>query len=183
MALRRPLSPVAEANRRIPFDTAMSWAAKAVGTRSRGVKGTCPLCGSDGGLRVYPDHGYCFSERRPISVVTLLAEVWDMEREDAARKALADYGYAPVTLAHLWEHAQREPAVARAELAEALAIWCEANIADWKTRQYDPVISRKRAACLALLPRVQTAQDCETWLARCKEAMARVSGSGLAGMA
>lgn len=175
MALRRPLSPVAEANRRIPFDTALGWAARAVGTRTRGVKGTCPLCGSDGGIRVFPDHGYCFSERRYISVVTLLAEVWEMEREDAALKALDMHGIKPVTLAHLWEHAQRTPEVARAELAEALAIWCGANIPGWPERQYEPAVSAKRAACLALLPRVQTEAECERWLAVCKEVMRRVS--------
>lgn len=178
MALRRPPSPVAEANRRIPFDTAMGWAAKAAGTRARGVKATCPLCGSDGGIRVFPDHGYCFSEKRYISVVTLLAAVWDMEREDAALKALADYGYVPVSLAHLWEHAQRDPEVARAELAQALAIWCEASIPGWAARQYEPAVTRKRSACLALLPRVRTEDDCERWLAACKEAMRRVCAPG-----
>lgn len=174
MALRRPPSPVAEANGRIPFDVAMGWAAQAAGTRSRGVKASCPLCGSDGGIRVYPDHGYCFSERRRISVVTLLSEVWEMEREDAALKALDMYGVKPVTLAHLWEHAQRTPEVARAELAEALAIWCRANIPDWQARQYEPAVSAKRAACLALLPRVRTEQECERWLTVCKEVMRRV---------
>jgi hypothetical protein len=178
MALRRPPSPVAEANLRIPFDTAMSWAAKAAGTRARGVKAGCPLCGSDGGLRVYPDHGYCFSERRRISVVTLLAEAWDMEREDAALKALADYGYVPVSLAHRWEHAQREPEVARAELAEALEIWCGASIPGWQVRQYEPAVSVKRAACRALLPRVRTEQECERWLSVCKEVMRRVCAPG-----
>lgn len=174
MALHRPLSPVAEADRRIPFNTALSWAGKAAGTRARGVKGTCPLCGSNGGLRVYPDHGYCFSERRRISVTDLLAEAWDMEREDAALRALAAYGHVPVTLAHLWEHAQREPDVGRAQLAEALAIWCAASIPDWQARQYEPAVSAKRAACLALLPRVASAEDCGRWLAACKEAMRRV---------
>jgi hypothetical protein len=178
MALRPPPSPVAEANRRIPFDTAMGWAARAAGTRARGVKASCPLCGSDGGIRAYPDHGYCFSERRRISVVTLLAEVWEMEREDAALRALDMYGYVPVTMAHLWEHAQRQPEVARAELAEALAVWCEANIPGWKTRQYEPVVSRKRSDCLALLPLVATEEGCRKWLAACKEAMRRVCSPG-----
>jgi len=172
--LRPPPSVIAQANLRVPFDTAMGWAAAAVGERVRGVKAGCPLCGSQGGLRVYPDHGYCFSENRRISVVTLLSEVWEMEREDAARRALDKIGYVPVSLAHQWEHAQRDPEVARNDLAQALAIWCESAIPDWKTRQYQPAVSQLLARCLGLLPRVQTAADCEQWLSRCKAAMLRV---------
>lgn len=176
MTLRRPPGPVATANQVIPFDTAMTWASRATATRLRGVKGNCPLCGSSGGIRVYPDHGYCFSERRRISVVTLLADAWEMEREDAALRALDLFGYVPVSLAHRWEHAQREPEVARNELAEALRIWCRASIPGWETRQYDDAVAGKLSGCLAILPRVQTGQDCDKWLARCKQVMARVAG-------
>lgn len=171
MALRAPRSAIALANSRVPFEKAASWAGVDTGTRMRGMKASCPMCGADGAFRVYPDHGFCFGERLYVTVVTLLASVWNMEREDAALKALDKIGYVPVSYAHLWEHAQRQPEVARDRLAEALRTWCAANVPDWQARQFEPGVAGQLSRCLGLLPRVQSEQDCDTWLAGCKQAM------------
>ena len=123
--------------------------------------------------------GNCFSERRYFSPVGLLAEVWDMEPEDAARQALDKIGYVPVSYARLWESAQREPEPAVADLADALRLWCASACPDWQARQYDEAVAGLLARCLGWLREVRTEDDCLLWLTKCKEAMGRVlSASG-----
>lgn len=168
----RPVTAVAE--ERVSFDLAMRWAGVDTGTRSRGMKTACPLCGEDGAFRVYPDHGYCFAEQKYLGVVSLLAGKWELSREDAAQRALEKIGYVPADLAHLWADAERRPEVARGDLGDALRVWCEAQCADWSARQYDRPVAGALARCLGLLPRVRTAEDCEQWLTVCKQVMGRV---------
>jgi hypothetical protein len=176
--LRAPRSAIALANTHVPFEKAAAWAGVDTGTRSRGMKAGCPMCGADGAFRVYPDHGYCFGERAYVTVVTLLSFIWEMEREDAALKALDKIGYVPVSYAHLWEHAQRQPEVARDMLAEALRTWCSASFPDWQARQFDPAVAGQLSRCLGLLPRVASEQDCDMWLDGCKQAMRLVFPPG-----
>jgi hypothetical protein len=165
----RPLTAIAE--ERVSFDLAMRWVGVDTGTRSRGMKTACPICGEDGAFRVYPDHGYCFAEQKYLGVIGLLAGAWELSREDAALQALERVGWVPADHAHLWADALREPKVARDDLGDALRIWCGANCADWNARQYEPVPARTLSQCLGLLSRVRTAEDCEVWLARCKQLM------------
>lgn len=173
MLLRRK-SLVTIANERVPFLTAAAWAGLGSGGRDRGMKVSCPSCGEQSAMRVYPGHGWCFSERRYFTPVSLLAEVWDMDREDAAVRALDKIGYVPASYAHLWEDAARPPEPAREELARALQTWCAANCPDWTARQFEPAVSRLLSRCLGLLPAVHTAEDCTLWLDGCKAAMRRV---------
>jgi hypothetical protein len=172
MARKRSL--YALANERISFDKAMAWAgAGSSGTRERGVKVACPSCGEQGALRVYPDHGWCFSEQQYFSPVGLLAEIWDLDYEEAAVKALDKIGYVPVGYAHLWENVQRTPDPARDDLAKALHLYCARICPDWVTRQYEETVARVLSRCLGLLPAVRTAKDCRKWLAACKAVMGR----------
>lgn len=170
---QREESLAAIANRKVAFIKAVGWVGTLTGERDRGMKVTCPVCGASGAMRVYADHGYCFAEHTKFSVVSLLAEVWDLEREDAAQKALDMIGYVPVTYAQLWEDSQREPEPAREDLATALRTWCEANCTDWKRRQYERVVSDKLSRCLGVLPRMRTPEQCERWLAVSKQVMGR----------
>lgn len=175
----RKKSLYAIANERLSFDRAMAWAgAGSAGTRERGVKTSCPSCGEEGALRVYPDHGWCFSEQEYFSPVGLLASVWDMDKESAAVKVLDRIGYVPAGYAYLWENVQRAPEPALDDLATALRLWCEANCPDWVHRQYDDAVARKLSRCLGALSVVRTEEHCRKWLAVSKTAMRRVLFQG-----
>jgi hypothetical protein len=164
------------ANEKVPFTTAAKWAGLGSDTRERGMKSGSPClsCGGQGALRVYPDHGYCFSERKWYTTVSLLAEFWQTDREHAAIRALAEIGYRLPDYTDLWALASRDPEPAREALATALRTWCEANCPDWRVRQYDPAVARRLSQCLGLLPLVRTEGDCRLWLDRCKAAMGKV---------
>jgi hypothetical protein len=162
------------ANRIIPFPVAARWAGVDAGGRA---KAYCPFGfeHDDGGreqaLRVYSDHGYCFSEQRYFSVTSLLAAAWDVSHEDAAAEALRRYGWKPVSLAHLWEGVTAAQEPDRNSLRAALVVWCASQCPDWALRQYEAGPAGKLAQCLGLLFLVTSEADCETWLAAAKRAM------------
>jgi hypothetical protein len=172
---------IALANEKVPFAQAAAWAGIAViGETERGLKVYCPF-GSvehpDGGLepamRVYPDHAWCFAESRYFSVVSLLAEVWQVTREEAAAEAMSRSGYKPADYAERFTAAgNREQEPDRDALAAALVTWCEAHVPSWKTAQYEMPVARALSRCLGLLPLVRDSADCETWLTAAKQAMA-----------
>lgn len=171
----RPEPLVAIADRVVPFPVAARWAGIDAGGRA---KAHCPFEfeHDDGGLeqafRVYDDHGYCFAEQKYFTVTILLAAQWDVTREDAAAKALRDYGWRPVGYAHLWADVTSERPPDREALRQALWVWCATRCVLWDRRQYDPVVADKLARCYGLLPLVHSAADCEKWLDGCKRAMA-----------
>lgn len=174
---KESLASIADA--RVPFSLAASWAG-IYGGIEPGERGSVTWCpagvlhadqGKERAFRVYPDHGYCFAEKRYFGVVALLALAWEMPREDAAREALKKYGYVPADYAHLWENVLQEPEPDREALAAALREFCRGRCPDWASRQYDPAVSGRLAACLALLPSVKTAGDCELWRDACWKAM------------
>lgn len=179
MLSRRTLAAIA--NERVSFDRAMQLAGQAGAvTRERGVKVTCPSCDEAGAMRVYPGHGYCFAEQRRFSPVALLAEVWDMDPESAAKRVLDQIGYAPPEYPEMWEAAQRPPEPALDDLATALRLYCARVCPDWAARQYEDAVSGLMARCLGALGAVRTEEDCERWLAVAKKVMGRVLGAALA---
>lgn len=167
------LAPVAD--RVVPFPLAARWAGIDVGGRN---KTHCPFgFGHDDGgreqaFRVYDDHGYCFAESKYFSVTTLLATVWEVSREDAAARALRDYGWRPASYAHLWAEAAKPPEPDRDALSKALDTWCSGQCEDWDQRQYEDKVADRLARCRGLLPLVHTEDDCTRWLEACKRAMA-----------
>jgi hypothetical protein len=178
-APRRPtLTEIA--NDRISFHQALAWAGIHTGMRERGMKVDCPVCGGDNSLRVWPDHGWCFSCRKYLSAVTLLAQKWDMRNPDAAFLALDKIGYVPPGYEELWEEARRGPEPARETLGEALRIWCEANCPGWSARQFEPALAVPLSRCLGLLPSVRTEEECDEWLRRCKRVMGKALELALA---
>lgn len=181
------------ADEKVPFPLAARWAGVAVheGSAERGIKTWCPFGafehpdgGAEPSFRVYPDHGWCFAEVRYFSVVTLLAAVWELDRQDAAAEALRRIGWVPVSYAHLFEQAARDPEPDADALAGALVTWCEAYCRDqggqpgWKALQYEPEVAGLLSRCLGLLPLVHTGEDCRTWLDASKRAMQQVLDRG-----
>jgi hypothetical protein len=166
----------AVANRVIPFPAAARWAGIDAGGRA---KAHCPFGfeHDDGGrekaFRVYGDHGYCFAQQKYFTVTSLLAEVWEMAPEDAAARALREFGWRPASYAHLWADANRPREPDQGALRQALITWCAGHCPDWEKRQYDPRTADRLARCFGLLLRVHCEEDCVKWLAACKQAMAR----------
>jgi hypothetical protein len=124
--------------------------------------------------------GNCFSCRKYLSAVTLLARHWDMRNPDAAFLALDKIGYVPPGYEELWDEARRGPEPARESLGEALRIWCEANCPGWSARQFEPALAVPLSRCLGLLPSVRTEEECDEWLTRCKRVMGKALELALA---
>lgn len=181
-------SPVAAANRVIPFPLACRWAGLDVpgDVPEHGLKLHCPFgeyAHDDGGaepaFRIYPDHGWCFAEQERFTPVKLCAAVWDCTLEEAARQMLTQAGVADPDYREQWKRLtdwSQPPDMD--SLAAALRSWCAGNYPRWAVRQYDSDIAATLAACLGLMSRVRTAQDCRTWLAGCKKVMASVLDKG-----
>jgi hypothetical protein len=181
-------SPVALANRRVPFATACRWADVDVpgDVPEHGIKVYCPFgdyAHEDGGaemaFRVYPDHGYCFACGEWFTPVKLCAVVWDCTQEEAARQMLEQAGVADPDYREQWKRLtdwSQPPDVD--SLVKALRAWCAGNCPKWSVRQYDEAVAGKLADCLRLLSLVRTEKDCRAWLAGCKKAMASVLDKG-----
>lgn len=181
-------SPVAAANRAVPFALACAWAGLDVpgDVASGGYKTYCPfgeIAHDDGGaepaFRVYTDHGYCFACAESFSPVKLCALAWDLTAEEAAREMLERAGVADPDYREHWKRLvdwSQRPDVD--SLARTLRTYCAAVCPQWRVRQYDRPVADKLAACLRLLGMVRTEEDCRTWLAGCKQAMAQVLGEG-----
>jgi hypothetical protein len=179
-------SLAALANRHVPFPLAASWAGVPAGEAGErgGGKTWCPFGflhrdgGTEKSFRVYSDHGFCFAESRKYTVTSLLAAYWGLPYKEAAAEALSRAGYVPVTYAHLWEQAVAAPDPGREYLGRALAEWCVTTFPGWGTLQYDPEVSRLLARCMGLLPLVGSADDCQQWLDRCKDAVRTLLARG-----
>lgn len=171
----QPESLAEIADRVVPFPAAARWAGVDAGGRA---KAHCPfgIIHDDGGaeqsFRVYEDHGYCFAGCGYFTATRLLAEAWEVTREDAAAEALRRAGWRPASYAHLWASVTRERPPDRDALRAALTVWCSARCPDWDRRQYDQRTADKLARCYGLLPLVKTREDCVRWLEACKAAMA-----------
>jgi hypothetical protein len=179
---RKPLARIAD--EQVSFSLASSWCRMS--TSGRGYRHDCPSCDSEGAYKAYPDHGWCFSCQTYFTPVRLLAAVptavWagrdlgELDDEDTARLALAKIGYVPLDWAAEWDRAGRQPELDIPALGDALRTWCAASVPDWGRVQLDPGPARLLARCLGLLPLVETPEDCEAWLAKCKQVMGRALG-------
>jgi len=173
MPPRKSLARIA--NEQVRFAVAARWAG-LVAVSDRGSRDTCPRCAHEASFRGYTDHGFCHHCRTRFSAVRLLATVWEMEPEDAARTALERIGYVPLDYAGAWAHAQRDPDPDRPSLARALRTWCTGSIPGWAELQYEKRPAALLAHCLGLLPLVRTSADCEEWMSRCQQVMWKALG-------
>jgi hypothetical protein len=186
--MEQGLSPVALANRRIPFAVACRWAGADIpgDVPEHGLKVRCPFgeyAHEDGGaepaFRVYPSHGFCFACGEWFSPVKLCAAVWDCTDGEAARQMLEMAGVADPDYREHWKRLvdwSQPPDVDA--LASALRAWCARTSPRWGVLQYDSEIAAKLAACLGLLSRVRDEADCRAWLEGCKRVMAQALGKG-----
>jgi hypothetical protein len=179
-------SPVSLANRIIAFPVAARLAGMedVPEPRETGTRAWCPFGefshsdhGRDKAMRVYPDHGYCFSEKKYFSPVGIYAEMNDLDFEEAARQLLDHVGYRPASWQQHWEEVVSAAAGPDINaLAVALSVRLAARYPDWGNRQYDPVVSAALARCLGLLTRVHSEKDCATWLESADAVMSRALG-------
>jgi hypothetical protein len=173
----RPKTRITDtANAVIAFTTAATWVGLWSGeARFRGNKTSCPFCWDGGGrdpaFRVYPDHGYCFAGCGYFTVTRLLAMSWGLRNDEAAWQALERAGWKPPTRAERWERATADAAPDREALAKALKYYCAAADPQWERRQVTEPYASVLSSCLGVLPLVQTAEECDLWLTRCKEVM------------
>jgi hypothetical protein len=153
----------------------------ASGGRSRKVH--CPfgeIYHSDGGIapamRIYPDtnSAYCFSCAAYWTPVALAAKAMDSDRTSAALRLLDHVGYRPLSMAEQWRQVtEHQPELDKALLADALKTYCRRIDARWSSRQFEPAVAAVLTRCLALLDLVESGDDVELWLERCKTVMAR----------
>lgn len=178
---------IALANTRMTIVQACNMLNVSVGEFSYGsIKTYCPfgqLWHQDGGqskaFRVYAASNscYCFAGCGMFTPVTLLAKAKDMTNEESAEWILAYTGYVEPDYQSQWDALQAQPAhVDRDSLTEALKTACAGMDPTWEDRQFEPEIAVKFTACLALLPKVQNAEDATQWLSVTKTAMSRALG-------
>lgn len=177
---------VALANRMVPFPVAARLAGmeNVPEPRLSGSRAYCPFgefshpdSGIEKAMRVYPDHGWCFAESLYFSPVRIYAMMNELSEEEAAGQLLDHVGYLPGSWQERWEQVscpKAEPD--RDALSAALQVWLGTRYPGWGNLQYDSRVSSVLAACLGLLPRVNTEEDCRVWLERAKQAMATTIG-------
>jgi hypothetical protein len=179
---RRDLpAAVALANRIVPFPLAARLAGmeNVPEPRLSGSRAYCPFgefshpdSGVEKALRVYPDHGYCFAESLYLSPVRIYAMMNELPEDESAAQLLDHVGYHPGSWQQRWEQAASPKAEPdRDALSAALQVWLGTQCPGWGNLQYDSRVSSVLAACLGLLPRVNTEEDCGIWLARSKQTM------------
>lgn len=177
-------SPITVANEVVSIVTVLQWLGAElpddIGSgRSRKVH--CPwgeAYHSDGGIdpamRVYPDtnSAYCFSCSSAFTPVGLAAQAMDCDRRTAAVHLLDRAGHQPMDLASVFAgHAAWSPEPDKAQLADALKTFCRRIDPAWSTRQFDAAVASTLTRCLSILDLVNTEEDVNLWLTRCKAAM------------
>jgi hypothetical protein len=136
-----------------------------------------PDRGRDKALRIWADHGWCFSERLYLSPVRILSMMTGVTEEAAASQLLGYIGYREGSWEQKWDElATAEPEPDYGALAAALRIYLGVNYPDWGNRQYDPFVSEKLARCFGLLTQVHSEEDCRMWLRGSVAVMTRVLG-------
>jgi hypothetical protein len=138
---------------------------------------------SDGGdepaMRVYEDsnHAYCFACRKYFTPSILIAMAEDIPEDRAVDSMLLELGYIKTDTGERWEAASAESTVNTAALAEALHIAAARIITPWSVRQYDADVVEWMSKCLALLGKVETVEQGETWLDVTKKVLQHKFGS------
>jgi len=169
------------ANTKISIVTACQWAGISVSEGEGGRKTWCPfglISHSDGGVdrafRVYEDSNsaYCFSCAKYWTPVSLMTEVWDCSRTEAAERMCGTAGITVPGWRERWDSLQYPAAVDTASLAEALKRWCARIYGPgWETDQFDSEQADPLAACLGVLPLVTTGNDASAWVDSSKQIM------------
>lgn len=187
MKLKRK-SLVDLANEQVSILDVCRWVGMDIGTQFFGGRSTgklyCPLGNinhDDGGVtrsfRIYPDTGsaWCFRCMIYFTPVSLAAIMWGRKQKEVAGELLDRIGYKTETVAERWakaRNAEDPPDVHM--LAQALQLYCEGLVYNWKDLQFEPDVSRKLSRCFDLLDRVSTSEDADVWLSKSKIVMAGI---------
>lgn len=153
---------------------------------SRGsIKVHCPfgeVWHGDGGneqaLRVYEDTNtsFCFACTKLYTPTALHALTYDISESDAAEILLNDVAPQLKENFQNWDKLMKEHILKpdTFSLVRALEIYCSTIREDWFLVQFDENISVLHLKCLALLDRIQSAEDAADWLRVSKEVMSRI---------
>lgn len=139
-----------------------------------------PDGGREPAFRIYPgdsSHAWCFACQEYYSPVGLLAAVWDVTPEQAADQMLVRAGWTKPPYQEDWAAQLEPPRPDLTVIAQALQVWCESHIRDWKIRQLEDVPALWLSKCLGLLVAVSTEDEARQWLAGCQQVMAEVMGA------
>jgi hypothetical protein len=169
------------ANEKISIATACGWAGMPVSEGDGSRKIRCPfgdVVHSDGGVeasfRMYEGENgaFCFACSRHWTPVSLMAEVWDCGRREAAERMCQMAGITPPDWRERWEELQQPVPPDIASLAELLKAWCRrVRGPAWETEQFESRMAGPLASCLSVLSLVRTDEDAEAWFDGCKQVM------------
>lgn len=130
--------------------------------------------GDDPAMRVYAedDHAYCFACGKSFSPAQLIAAAEDITEDEAVESMLLELGVVDKRLGDRWQSAADDAdAVDTQALAEAFRIAASYIITPWSERQYDADVAVWMSKCLALLDKVKTVEQGDSWLATVKQAL------------
>ncbi len=169
-----PGSLIWTANEKIPIALACSWAGMDVSEGEGNRKLRCPFgeyahsdSGSAASFRIYEDtnHAFCFACARYWSPVSLMAEVWDCARAEAADRMCKMAGITPPDWKQRWDELHQPMPPDTASLGEALKRWCaRVHGPGWETEQFESGLADPLAACLGVLSLVTTDEQAAMWL-------------------
>jgi hypothetical protein len=162
------------ANEKIPIAQACQWAGMDVDEGEGTRKIRCPFgdyahsdSGAASSFRVYEDtnHAFCFACAKYWTPVSLMADVWDCSRAEAAGRMCEMAGITPPDWRERWEELHHPVPPDTASLAEALKTWCGRVYGPgWETGQLEPRVADPLAALISVLPLVTTDDEASTWL-------------------
>lgn len=167
-------SLIGVANAQITITQACYWAGLDVSDGEGNRKLRCPFgdySHSDGGaaasFRIYEDtnHAFCFACAKYWSPVSLMSDVWDCSRAEAAERMCKKAGVTPPDWKEHWAELQHPLPPDTASLGEALKMWCARQYGPgWSTGQFDSRVADPLAACLGVLSLVTTDDQAGMWL-------------------
>ena len=143
------------------------------------VKVYCPF-DNEQAFRVYgpSNSAYCFACIRRYTPVTLLAEYRGISIEEATDLLIEKSGWNPPTPDARWQALMEEPfTLDTSSEAEALKVFCGRTSPLWESRQFEPEVAARLASCLALLDKIQSAEDLALW----REAVRKIMTKTLRG--
>lgn len=182
------MSKIRLVNEQVPIVVACRWAGMDIPEGWDNRKTRCPFgeiahedSGREAAWRIYEDTNtaFCFACGRAFAPVSLMAEIWDCTKAEAAEKMAVMAGIVEPTWREQWAALHEPRPVDRTSLAEALKQFClRVRGPSWEYDQFEPYFSGPLADCLGVLISVTTDREAAEWLDGCKQIMESVIRGG-----